>query len=210
MPRPSTRPRLIAVLHSHDHDDGGAPILQRLAEKYTLALDPDKTRYRLAAAKRNRDRRPLVIEGEYPMHLSELVERHQISIDDVTAVLLIVDAGTLQFDPNGTALRMIANANRATGVALGNLHRFDPESERTRVSTHLPEKSKRLFSFVQRVIGVPVVYAMTGETVIDREVEALEERKSVKAAIRLNRTATSDKPPRERRGVIRPREVANA
>jgi hypothetical protein len=194
---------LIAVLHSHDHDDGGRPILERLAEKYELLSEPDKTVYRLMAAKRNRDRRPLVVEGEYPMHLSELVERHQISIDDVTAVLLIVDAGTLQFDPNGVALRMIANANRATGVALGNLHKFDPESELTRVSTHLPEKSKRLFSFVQRVIGIPVVYAMTGETVIDRESEALAERRSMNAAKRLNRTVTNNKPPRDRRGVIR-------
>lgn len=210
MPRPSTQPKVIAVIHSHAHNDGGQPILDLLATKYDLLTDADaaRTRYRLIAQKSAAIKRPLVIEAEYPQHLSELLAKHDLDRSDVTDVLMIVDAGAMQYDPNGVALKMIANASGVTGIALGNVHLFDPPAEGIGLPGMLPERTKRLVAFIGRVIGVPVVYLATGETVIDNEAIMRKVRREINNATRLNREITNDKPLRVRKGVIKPRETA--
>jgi hypothetical protein len=111
-----------------------------------------------------------LLEAPFPANSSDIAGRNSIPPQAVTHVLVIVDAAAIAADPEGKRIDYIMRENGATGVAIGNVWSFDPESAGATSYDGLGEKTQGLISFVEQFLRRPVVFLATSPTtVVDRE-----------------------------------------
>lgn len=162
-------PCVLIIVHAHGHNDGGIAITQRIAEKYPQDYRKS-THTRIEEHKNTRTPGTIYVEGGFPRTSGEIAGYFRIAPQDVTHVLLIVDANVFQFDEYGTRLTQMVTENGATAIGLGNVWNFDPVSKDATSMDTLGARAKTLVNYIEQYLRLPVVFLATGlDTCIDRE-----------------------------------------
>jgi hypothetical protein len=172
--------RLMVAIHATRGDDGCEPILAHLARKYDLLARnarPDGNLAGIVARYRAKEIPiTVVIEGPNPMTAAQVVAKCGLPPIWVTNVLLLLDARVVSSDPNGAILKALIEINGVSGIALGAIGEFDPDSAGLDDPNRLSDRTNRLVSYVHTVLKVPVVYLSTGDgQIIDLEPMPLHE-----------------------------------
>jgi hypothetical protein len=189
-------PCVLIVTHANGHNDGGEAILDHLSSKYDLVYRDGKPTVltpisaMIDAARDRKSARTLVLEAPYPYDAAAVASVARIAPQDVTHVLLIVDANTIDFDPSGTHLRNVARLNGATGIGLGNVGSFDPISLGAETFHDLSGRAQALIGYVEQFLALPVPFVATSSaTVIDREPFKMHEEPDPTRAVRSGKGA---------------------
>lgn len=161
--------QVIPVVHAHSHNDGAQAIVKTLGlTGLPLVYGGHDVRHdwHLTESNAMRVQNPKVngvytLEGPFPMTAAELCAVARIPVSAVTSVLLLVDALTCETDPFGALLRTKIAENGQTALGLGNVWSFDPESRDADSFDALGDKTKRLISYLEGYLRVPVRWIAT-------------------------------------------------